>query len=89
MNNDEIKYCPYCGHDLNGFQVKNIIENNDDSYKDAVELVIQSGKASSALIQRRLRVGYARAARFLDKMENDGIVSPADGAKPRMILIKK
>ena len=49
-------------------------------------LVLEFGKASTSLIQRRLRVGYGRAAHLIDLMERDGIVGPADGPKPREIL---
>jgi S-DNA-T family DNA segregation ATPase FtsK/SpoIIIE len=60
---------------------------DDDLYGQAKELVIQSGKASASLLQRRLRVGYARAARLLDMLEENGIVGPADGAKPREVFV--
>ena len=60
---------------------------DDDLYNQAKELIIQSGKASASLLQRRLRVGYARAARLLDMLEENGIVSPGDGAKPRDVLV--
>ncbi|HEY0307305.1 MAG TPA: FtsK/SpoIIIE domain-containing protein, partial [Acidobacteriaceae bacterium] len=59
---------------------------NDELYEDAVRLVLEFGKASTSLIQRRLRVGYGRAAHLVDMMEGDGIVGPADGSKPREIL---
>jgi DNA segregation ATPase FtsK/SpoIIIE, S-DNA-T family len=60
---------------------------DDDMYKDAVRCVIESGKASASLLQRRLRVGYARAARLIETMEEQGIVGPADGARPRDVLV--
>ncbi len=60
---------------------------DDDMYKDAVRCVIESGKASSSLLQRRLRVGYARAARLIETMEEQGIIGPADGARPREVLV--
>ena len=60
---------------------------DDDLYAQAKKLVIESGKASASLLQRRLRVGYARAARLLDILEDQGIVGPGDGAKPREILV--
>lgn len=63
-------------------------ESEDHLYAEATALVQQAGKASASYLQRRLRVGYARAARLLDLMESNGIIGPADGAKPREILIK-
>ncbi|MEK7160535.1 MAG: DNA translocase FtsK 4TM domain-containing protein, partial [Patescibacteria group bacterium] len=60
---------------------------DDDLYESAREIVIQSGKASASLLQRRLRVGYARAARLLDLLEENNIVGPGEGAKPREILV--
>jgi len=62
-------------------------DGNDDLYKDAIRVVVDSGKASASLLQRRLRVGYARAARLVEEMEEQGIVGPADGARPREVLI--
>jgi S-DNA-T family DNA segregation ATPase FtsK/SpoIIIE len=59
---------------------------NDDLFQDAVRLVLEFGKASTSLLQRRLRIGYGRAAHLIDMMERDGIVGPADGPKPREIL---
>jgi DNA segregation ATPase FtsK/SpoIIIE, S-DNA-T family len=61
-------------------------EENDPLYNDAVRLVIEFGKASTSLLQRRLRVGYGRAAHLIDLMERDGIVGAADGPKPREVL---
>ena len=52
-------------------------------FEDAVRLVLEFGKASTSLLQRRLRIGYGRAAHLIDMMERDGIVGPADGSKPR------
>jgi len=62
-------------------------EADDDMYEDAVKTVVDAGKASASLLQRRLRVGYARAARLLDILEDRGVIGPADGAKPRDILV--
>jgi S-DNA-T family DNA segregation ATPase FtsK/SpoIIIE len=61
----------------------------DELYARAVELVQMNGQASTSFIQRRLRVGYNRAARMIEMMEEDGIVGPADGAKPREVLVRK
>jgi DNA segregation ATPase FtsK/SpoIIIE, S-DNA-T family len=59
---------------------------NDPLYGDAVRLVVEFGKASTSLLQRRLRIGYGRAAHLIDLMERDGIVGAADGPKPREVL---
>jgi S-DNA-T family DNA segregation ATPase FtsK/SpoIIIE len=59
---------------------------NDELFQDAVRLVLEFGKASTSLLQRRLRIGYGRAAHLIDLMEKDGIVGPSDGPKPREVL---
>jgi S-DNA-T family DNA segregation ATPase FtsK/SpoIIIE len=59
---------------------------DDALFDDAVRLVFEFGKASTSLLQRRLRIGYGRAAHLIDMMERDGLVGPADGSKPREIL---
>ena len=64
-------------------------EDYDDLLPQAVEMVIEAGQASTSMIQRRLRVGYARAGRLIDEMEKRGIVGQADGAKPRTVLISR
>ena len=61
----------------------------DALYDEAVQVVTESGQASISMIQRRLRVGYNRAARMIEVMERDGIVGPADGAKPREVLARR
>jgi S-DNA-T family DNA segregation ATPase FtsK/SpoIIIE len=60
----------------------------DELFKDAVEVVCQYDRASASLLQRRLSVGYARAARIVDQLESAGVVGPADGSKPREVLIR-
>ncbi len=64
-------------------------DSEDDLLPEARELVIAAGKASASLLQRRLKVGYARAARLLDLMETQGVIGPGEGAKPRSILVRK
>ena len=64
-------------------------EDDDDLYEDAKQTVIEAGKASTSYIQRKLRVGYARAARLMDILESRGVIGPADGAKPREVLAGK
>lgn len=61
----------------------------DDMFEAAVEVVLEAGQASTSMLQRRLRLGYARAARIMDEMEQAGIISPAEGSKPRQIRITK
>ncbi len=63
-------------------------DTEDDMYPDAKLVVMEAGKASASLLQRRLRVGYARAARLLDILEDRGIIGPGDGAKPREVYLK-
>jgi DNA segregation ATPase FtsK/SpoIIIE, S-DNA-T family len=58
----------------------------DPMYEDAVRIVLEMGKASTSTLQRRLRLGYGRAARILDLMQRDGIIGPPDGSKPREVL---
>ncbi|MBI3670952.1 MAG: DNA translocase FtsK [Acidobacteria bacterium] len=64
-------------------------EADDDLYQEAVRIVCEMGRASTSTLQRRLRIGYGRAARLIDIMEKDGIVGPPDGTKPRELLKKK
>ena len=62
-------------------------DDNDPVLEDAIHVVLEAGKCSTSLLQRRLKLGYARAARIVDLLEQNGIVGPGDGAKPREILI--
>ncbi len=61
----------------------------DEKYDEAVAFVAETGQASISLIQRRFRIGYNRAARIIEKMEQEGVVGPSDGVKPREVYIKK
>ncbi len=61
--------------------------SSDDMFKDAVQVVVQMRKASTSLLQRKLRIGYSRAARIIEEMEEQGIIGPADGSRPREVLI--
>ncbi len=82
-----------------GKQLEEQVEREDTSqeedsleeplYEEAKKVVLEYKKASASLLQRRLRVGYARAARILDMLEENGVVGPQDGAKPREIYIHK
>ena len=61
-------------------------DDDDELYEDAKQAVIEAGKASTSYIQRKLRVGYSRAARLVDLLEDRGVIGAADGSKPREIL---
>jgi S-DNA-T family DNA segregation ATPase FtsK/SpoIIIE len=62
-------------------------EADDDMFRDAVHVVIENRKASTSLLQRKLRIGYGRAARLIEQMEEQGIVGQADGSRPREVLV--
>ena len=81
--NEEILERPKNGLGIPGFAESGDVD--DDLYEAAVEEVRNAGKASASLLQRRLRVGYARAARLLDILEDKGVIGPGDGAKPREV----
>ena len=76
---------------LNNHKFEDFLDGDveDDMYEDALDIVRRAGKASASLLQRRLRVGYARAARLLDIMEERGIIGPGDGARPREVYMEK
>jgi DNA segregation ATPase FtsK/SpoIIIE-like protein len=58
----------------------------DDLLPEAIKLVMESGRASTSFLQRRLGIGYPRAARLMDLLEEEGVIGPAEGSKPREIL---
>ena len=63
-------------------------EDRDELFDEAVDLVVKHQQASTSFLQRRMKIGYSRAARLMDELENSGIVGPAEGAKPRQILVE-
>jgi S-DNA-T family DNA segregation ATPase FtsK/SpoIIIE len=83
--NGEVKTVQYS--DKIDFDSIEASEQEDSRYEEAKQVVIQAGKASSSLLQRRLRIGYSRAASLIDMLEERGIIGEADGAKPREILV--
>lgn len=64
-------------------------EDDDELYEDAKEAVLEAGKASTSYIQRKLRIGYSRAARLIDMLEEKGVIGPANGAEPRKVINTK
>lgn len=85
--NDEIVSQPVQLNGKGGVVMDFDAGSGDDMYNDALRVVIESRKASTSLLQRRLRIGYARAARIIEEMEEQGVIGPADGARPRDVLI--
>ena len=84
-----MNYCPNCGHELSKYSDKTDSANLDELYITALDIVRTSNIASTAHLQRRLQIGYSKAARLIERMEDEGKIGPADGAKPREILIVK
>lgn len=76
-------------YDFSSIKEINCVEERDPFFEEAVKLILETGKASSSLIQRRLKLGYARSARLLDQLEQAGVVGGAYGSKPRDILVKQ
>ena len=85
--NDEIISQPVQINGKGGVVMDMNSEGGDDMYNDALRVVIDSRKASTSLLQRRLRIGYARAARIIEEMEEQGVIGAADGSRPRDVLI--
>lgn len=77
----------YTGGKIDFASTQESNDMEDERYEEAKEFVLQAGKASSSLLQRRMRIGYSRAARLIDILEERGIIGPADGAKPREVLV--
>jgi S-DNA-T family DNA segregation ATPase FtsK/SpoIIIE len=77
------------GTTSNGVVFKDDGGNDEPLLQEAQDVVVRAGKASASLLQRRLKIGYARAARILDLLEEKGVIGPGDGAKPRDILIAR
>ena len=67
---------------------KTELQEMEELYKEARQVVIEAGNASASLLQRRLKIGYGRAVRLLNALEGNGVVSSGKGAKPREILVK-
>lgn len=86
--NDSINFCPNCGHDLSAYKQAEVLRSFDELYCDALNTIAKHKKVSTSILQKELRIGYGRAARMMDKMEEDGLISAADGAKPRTVILE-
>ena len=64
-------------------------EDGDPMLNEAIDVVVETGMASVSMLQRRLKLGYSRAARLVDQMEEKGVVGPFEGSKPRKVLVTK
>ncbi len=85
---DEVVSQPVHLNGKGGLVVESSREDvDDDLWEDAVRVIVDNNKASTSLLQRKLRIGYGRASRLIDRMEEQGIVSQADGSKPRNVLV--
>jgi S-DNA-T family DNA segregation ATPase FtsK/SpoIIIE len=82
---------PIYDEDILKEQQKSLLSNGekDEIYDEAVRIIMESNQASVSILQRRLRLGYTRAARIIDMMEQDGLVGPFEGSKPRRILVDR
>lgn len=76
----------YTGDKINFASIPETDDMEDPRYEEAKQVVMQAGKASSSLLQRRMRIGYSRSARLMDILEERGVIGPSDGSKPREIL---
>lgn len=84
---DEVVSQPVQLNSRGGIMAPEVDAADEPVYKDAVRVVIEAGKASTSLLQRRLRIGYGKAARLIETMEEQGIVGPASGSRPREVLV--
>ncbi|MCA9450422.1 MAG: DNA translocase FtsK, partial [Candidatus Omnitrophica bacterium] len=80
----DINFDPDSGYDEDGQSVPD--DQLDDKYYKAVDIVMEAGQASTSLLQRRLSIGYGRAAKILDAMHERGLIGPPRGSKPREVL---
>ncbi len=85
----ETRYDESILHDVPELTSNSVEGDQDELYDQAVHLVSKNGQASISMVQRRLRIGYNRAARLIERMEHEGVVGPADGSKPRRVMVQE
>lgn len=88
MEEAPLDYCPECGHNLAKYRYE-VISDDIELYLQAVQYAKKTGKMSAALLQRKFKIGYAHAARLVDRMEENRIIGPADGSNPREVFDKE
>ena len=84
----EIEFSGGISADKSAFESNLDDGDDDDLYEEARQIVIEAGKGSTSYLQRKLKVGYSRAARLMDMLEERGVIGASDGAKPREVLEK-
>ena len=87
--NDEITASKTASISVNGVPKSTVVDNDDDLYNQALEIVKRNQKASATMLQRHLKVGYSRAARMIDELEENGVVGAAQGSKPREVFVAR
>lgn len=89
LEKDDSKNSIFDSLGADGISNDDELDDEDDLYEEAKEIVLHAGKASTSYLQRKLRIGYSRAARIMDILENKGVIGPADGSKPREVLLRE
>lgn len=87
--NDEVTATKTASIAVNGVPKSTVANSDDDLYEQALEIVKRSQKASATMLQRHLKVGYSRAARMIDELEENGVVGPSKGSKPREVFVAR
>lgn len=82
-----MNYCPHCGHDLVQYRQKEESNSINEIFKEAMQFAIDTGTISTSALQRKFSIGYAKAARIINTMEEMGYISPANGSTSRQVLI--
>ena len=82
-----MNFCPHCGHDLVQYKQKEESNSINEIFKEAMQFAIDTGTISTSTLQRKFRIGYGKAARIINTMEEMGYIGPANGATPRQVLI--
>ena len=87
--NDDITASRTASIAINGVPKSEVVDSDDDLYNQALDIVKHNQKASATMLQRHLKVGYSRAARMIDELEENGVVGPSQGAKPREVYVAR